>query len=511
MEDDSMPQNAILLVRLSPIPGEWEEGAENQEKRLRRRAELIGWKIGPAGTHVLIESQTSAYKRKPVLLPDGRTELRTIRPKFRLALDMLYDGRADGLIVDDLDRVARDARDLQDLIDVAEQRRMPVTAVSGKIDLSSDAGILAASVNVAVANKSSRDTARRVANGHRASAERGRPRAGGRYPPYGYERGFTRDGEPTLFIAEDEAAEICRWADAILGKSSLSWIARNANTRGVLTHSGTSKWQGTTIRQILRNPRIAGIAVHKGFETKGNWEAIIPDEKWRDVIRELSDPARKRGTTAPWSKAKNRGRPPVRLGSHIYRCGVEGCDQTLVSGGYGKYSAYVCPDGGIARKGAPVDELVTHRVTSWLSQPEAAFLLTQRDTGDLEAKLLHDESIRLRLRDAEVWSLYKAKTITADELREERSELSEQIAAVDDKLAAIGRAGIFDGIAGRPDAAEIWEGLSPERKRAIIKELVEVTILPVGPGSHYFDPHKVSIVFREEPPRKGDRRKRVRS
>src|SRR5258708_6350194 len=52
----------------------------------------------------------SAFKRRRIALPDGRAELRTVRPGFRRALAMLADGRADGLIALDLDRAMRDPR-----------------------------------------------------------------------------------------------------------------------------------------------------------------------------------------------------------------------------------------------------------------------------------------------------------------------------------------------------------------------------------------------------------------
>jgi site-specific DNA recombinase len=69
----------------------------------------------------------SAFKRRRIPLPDGRIELRTVRPGFRRALAML----ADGLIALDLDRAMRDPRDLEDLIDLVEQSspRIPVEPV----------------------------------------------------------------------------------------------------------------------------------------------------------------------------------------------------------------------------------------------------------------------------------------------------------------------------------------------------------------------------------------------
>jgi site-specific DNA recombinase len=68
------------------------------------------------------------------------------------------------LIPLDLDRAMRDPRDLEDLIDLIEQSspRIPVESVSGSLRLANDADVTVAQVMCAVANKASRDTARRA-------------------------------------------------------------------------------------------------------------------------------------------------------------------------------------------------------------------------------------------------------------------------------------------------------------------------------------------------------------
>ena len=163
------PRNAIILARLSDLRDDDERGADGQVSDGHDYARRIGWAIGPRLTHVIIENNeagsglrgVSAFKRRRIALPDGRAELRTVRPGFRRALAMLADGRADGLIALDLDRAMRDPRDLEDLIDLVEQSspRIPVESVSGSLRLANDADITLARVMCAVANKASRDTA----------------------------------------------------------------------------------------------------------------------------------------------------------------------------------------------------------------------------------------------------------------------------------------------------------------------------------------------------------------
>jgi DNA invertase Pin-like site-specific DNA recombinase len=112
-----------------------------------------------------------------------------VRPEFELLLRDLMNGVVEGIVVYDLDRLARRPTDLErviDLFDAAAKsgRRLWFATVHDKIDLSSPDGLTLARVMVAFANKSSRDTARRVASKHRATALTGRPIGGTR--PFGW-------------------------------------------------------------------------------------------------------------------------------------------------------------------------------------------------------------------------------------------------------------------------------------------------------------------------------------
>src|SRR5690606_18878142 len=211
---DMTPERAVLLLRISYRKpedededqmsdadrrrAEFSKGIGRQEEDARALAARLGWQIAK----VIPEDDTSAFKRRKIKLPDGSTALRTVRPGFRAALAGLASGEYDGLIADDLDRVARDPRDLEDLIDVRDPRRprIPVESVTGSLRLANDADVTMARVMVAVANKSSRDTARRVARKHEELAAEGKPGGGG-FRGYG----FTEQYE----VIQDEARILC--------------------------------------------------------------------------------------------------------------------------------------------------------------------------------------------------------------------------------------------------------------------------------------------------------------
>ena len=72
---------------------------------------------------------------------------------------------------------------------------------------------------------------------------------------------------------------------------------------------------------------------------------------------------------------------------------------------------------------------------------------------------------------------------------------------VDRQIAAAARGSVLPELAGGPDPAEVWAKLDFDRRRAVLKVLVEVTILPARrgrrpgwrPGEPYFDPSSVRI------------------
>jgi DNA invertase Pin-like site-specific DNA recombinase len=231
----------------------------------------------------------SAFKRRKIVTPSGRTEWRVYRPGFRSVLDDIASGRAAAVMAEDLDRACRDPRDLEDLVDVIREHKANARSLSGSLTLTSggtDAEHLTARIMVAVANKSSADTARRVAQARQRQAEHGTFGGGGR--PYGY----ARDG---MTLVPAEAAEITRAAGAVLAGTSLKAVARDLRDRHVPTVSD-AKWCSATIRNILLRPRNAGIAVHHGAETgPASWPAILPEEQWRAVVALLTDPGRATG------------------------------------------------------------------------------------------------------------------------------------------------------------------------------------------------------------------------
>jgi len=455
------------------------DGVLDQERRCREQAKRLGWTVGK----VIIENDTSAFKRRVITLPNGRRELRTVRPGWRQMLDMLATERADGLIALDLDRSARDPRDLEDLIDVVEARvpRIPVDSVTGSLRLGNDADITMARVMVAVANKASRDTARRVA------AARQRQAAQGKYGGGSRAYGFEPDGKT---VRPDEAAEIVNAARAILAGVSLREVTADLRRRAVPTVYGRA-WSTTTVRGMLLSARLAGFKVYKGQEVgPAEWPAILEESTWRALAALLDDPARR---TTP-------GPAPKWLGSLIFRCWKCG-GPASVGGGRAYNPTYQCREqtSHFRRVARPVDDLVAQVIIARLARPDAAVLLT--DSPDVDAAALSREANAARSRLDVLARLFGTGTIDLRQFREGTAAARADLEQAESALATSAPRDALAGVAGRADAATIWDRLDLGRKRSIVKLLVDVVLLKGGrggrlPGGGYFDPSTVQITWK---------------
>lgn len=283
-----------LLVRISDDPDGLEKGVERQEADGRAFAAERNIDI----VKVFKENDTSAFKKRTITLPSGEKVLRVIRPEFRKTLTFFQQGGADVLIAYDLDRATRDPRDLEDLIDAKVLHGFGVLSVTGSLRLDNDSDIAMARVLVAMANKSSADTARRVARASRQQAEEGTWH-GGR-APFGY-----RMGDSTLTIIPEQALLLNEAAQRILAGETTFKITKDWNARGLRTQRG-NLWMPRTLNISLRNPALKGIrtyfpvlpngsrAPEPLVEREGNWTPVIAPDIWQKMNDVLDARAEKR-------------------------------------------------------------------------------------------------------------------------------------------------------------------------------------------------------------------------
>ena len=99
-------------VKSRSKPGEMrlsEKGITRQKEDITELAGRLGGEV----VELYPENDTSAYKKRRIRLPNGRSVWRVYRPEFRRMLADYEDGKIDGIIFYDIDRLARQPRDLK--------------------------------------------------------------------------------------------------------------------------------------------------------------------------------------------------------------------------------------------------------------------------------------------------------------------------------------------------------------------------------------------------------------
>jgi site-specific DNA recombinase len=498
---------ADLYLRMSDLRGE--DTFEAREAKLRGLAARLGWDVG----RVVVENDltvtrngngrsrpASAFKRKRIVTPSGRTELRTVRPGFRAVLDDLMTGRAGAVLAEDLDRACRDPRDLEDLIDAAAARGASARSISGSLTLTAggtDAEVTMARMMVAVGNKESRDKVRRVAEQRQRTAENGAYHGGPR--PFGYRHDPDAPKyHKTLIVVEPEAAEIRAAAVAVLARAgdpdagdSLRGIARSLRDRGVPTVTG-AKWSAELLREVLRKPAVAGLAVHKRSATGDNpdglhpagWPAILTRDDWETLREILRDPGRR----------TSHANAPRWLGTGIYLCGPCQAPSLTARGGPGRRPGYVCRNGAhLRRNAAATDAYVGMHVVERLNRDDAADLLRPAPRPGTDVAALRAEQKRIEAARDSRARLHAAGDLTDDDLVAASRYARQRLAEIRDQLDTSGEPDPLAEFRGQPDAQRVWDGLPLERKRAVLRALAVVTLLPAARRGRGFDPDSVRV------------------
>jgi len=438
-----------------------------------------------------------------------------VRPEFELLLADLDSGVVEGIVVYDLDRLARRPQDLERVIDIYDKtakngRTLWFATVHDKIDLSSPDGLTLARVMVAFANKASRDTARRVAAKHRATALTGRPVGGTRPFGWNWTDGRTavtlRDGRVVAIghrqhvVNEDEAAIIRQAATDILLGVSLGSICRDFNERGVRTTRG-NEWRPGPLRLMLESPRLAGYRVHRGTFlpnregtgfVRGEWDPVLDERTWQEVFEKLSSrsgqPARSDANRTYLLSGLLRcsecmgplsGNARKDMG-HSYACKVR-------NGAGGRAGC-----GKVACAGPAVDQLIRRlvrerMVVSTVNLPDAPWpgeedlAAAKLQMADLVPRLTETSGDARRLIGAQF-------SVLSDRVEHMRMQRARWLT---DRGKHVRRATV---------GPEQFDGMTVEKQRAYVQgELTAIVVRPATRRGNRFDYSRLSMVWRETP------------
>jgi len=444
--------------------------------------------IDPETVVWYVDNDRSAWKKKkvPVTDTEGRKYegYRVERPHWSQALADLRNGAIQTLGVTNLDRLARDPRDLEDAIEVVEHYA-PARVVSltgGDVDLTTDNGRMSARFLVAMAQKSSADTARRVRDKHLSNAQSGKPVGGTR--PFGWK---ADKRTPDLV----ESTLIWQAAQELLEGLGTNTIARQWNEVGVTTSRGR-QWSGQLVRQVLLSPRVAGWRIHQervavgtdGQQVRGQWAPILSDAEHDAVVAALVHP-------------ETRQRVPRRNARHYLltgtaRCGV--CNRPLYGNASGHKPGaayyYQCSGFGhsVAASGTALDHLVTRLVLDRL----AAEQLHEPVVAEFEGE---ERLAVVVAKIEELMAAYRGDVLPADVVFPQVKELGAERDRLLDEQRAIASVVALPAVSSMDRGA--WEDMDTERQRGVVERLLDaVLVAPATKRGNTFDVSRVSVVWR---------------
>jgi site-specific DNA recombinase len=463
-------RKAVIYTRISNDRTGAGLGVERQEQECRSLADRLRWTVVACHS----DNDLSAYSGKP-------------RPGYQAMLADLRAGTANAVVAWHTDRLhRRSGRDksgsLDEYIDLCQANDIPTQTVqAGALDLSTASGRMTARIHAAVARHDVEHQIERQVSARRQAARDGRWQGNKR--PYGY----GSDGM-TVVPAEREAVI---WAcGQILSGMSLSATAKALNSRGLFSSTGRP-WDARTLRRMLLRPRNAGLSEYKGdIAGTAQWPALVDETTWQGVKAVLTDDSRR---TAP-------GGPPRWLGTNLYRCH---CGQLVLSkarGGPYKMAVYSCSAGAhLSRNAAEVDAYVRDVAIAVLVERGRGLLVPEG--ADEHLAELHTQDAALAAKLAELGRAYGDGKIDLAALEAGNARIRDQRQSITAELSALARGSILSGVADAGDVAKAFDACDLSRKRAIVAELMTVTLKrsrrgrPAGwtPGVSYFDPASVEI------------------
>lgn len=399
------------------------------------------------------------------------------RPAYLKLREAMQEREIDMVLVYSMDRLHRNMRELVEWIDLSIETGIGILAVSGgRMDLSTPEGRFHAHIYTAFSTAERDKVRQRIQRKHLELA------AAGAWPGrrvYGYLADAT--------IVPEEKTIILEMADRVLAGEGYTSIARDLNGRDVSTLGG-GNWTASTIRNILRAPRLAGWRVHRGEAVaQGSWEPIL--------TRELSAVLQAKLAPGRSGHTGGRGRATKKLLTGVLLCGLCGAGMVGGFGGRTKVPNYRCPrnEGALACGRMTI---VAAKAEEFLMQAACAALdvAVEQDIAQFDDGLWLRQSKELTLRAEEAGRAFGAGLIGLETLIAAQEQIRQEQARLDPPRVDRSPTTRVTGDQLRAN----WSGMPiHERREILLGTLGKVRILPVRitKGQRRFDPERFDITW----------------
>jgi len=411
---------------------------------------------------------------------------------------------------------SRSARDLEAFVSLRKACRDSGVAYAYKgrrYDLSQSDDAFRASLDALLAEREATDIRDRNLRTVRRNAENGRPH--GRVP-YGYRRVYDessgaligqtpyREGSKVLL---KEAQVLHDAVHALLNGVTLRQICRDLNARGVPSPRTPRKvtleqnpagvvtwWEQSTLRQLLKNPTIAGRRVHRGEDIgPAAWDPIIDYGTWLRLRNLLDDPSRLTVTNP-------RGPAPRHLLSGIAKCGECDARMKAATNLSRMPRAYTCRTEGCMKVTVTadrVDERVEAVVLALFARPDFRAALSSAyrrreeaaDSGPDVASLIAEKETEL----AEVEALREEGVLTLRAYAAETKRIETAIEALRSQEIAVVTSPAIRRLLAAATLEKGWEDAGLGDRREIVRTLLRVTVKRATVKGRRFDPDRLVV------------------
>ena len=399
------------------------------------------------------------------------------RPAYAKMLTDIRDGAVGAVVAWDLDRLHRRPIELESFMALADDKHLALATVSGDVDLSTAQGRLVARLKGSVAAHEIEHKKARQRRAARQKAERGEPN---------WTRAFGYSGD--THQPDPHTAPLVKQAySAVLAGASLGDVCRTFNDAGAYTLSGRP-WTSETLTKFLRKPRNAGLRAYRGEITgKATWPGLVDEDTWRAAQTVMEAPERKPGR-------KSVRRHLLTGVAHCGKCGHYLCASYRTD----RRIVYVCKAcHGVSILGDNLVPIVYDIVSGRLAKPDAVDLLKAEQHDTAEAERLRVEANTLTAELDAIGVERAEGLLTGRQAKIATDRINEKLAAIRHRQADQERLRVFDGIPlGKPEVSSAVESLSPDRFRAVLDVLMEITVLPTGKSGRVFNPERVQVDWR---------------
>jgi DNA invertase Pin-like site-specific DNA recombinase len=475
--------------------------------RLRRAVIYARVSQDRSGNFRSVEEQISENKREverhddwylgPIIRDDAISASRYATKDRKGYQELLLELReGDVLVIWEPSRAGRKLEDWVELRKLCETRGVLLCAGGQVLDMAKSGDRFNAGMRYVYAEHEADQSRERSLRALNANVAAGRPHSP---PPFGYRLTRDENGRPTPREVDGkpmhwephpkEAPIFLEMVNRVLAGETIHSVYVDFSHRGVRGKRGgemsTAHWLN-----LLRSPTMAGMRVHKGqIAAPGTWPGLITMEQHEQLMAIFLDPRR----------PKMRGSAPKYLLAGVAKCGT--CGGPMKSGARHDRVYYICRD---RRSPFRSDEMLEARHASRETKLADAVVLEVLHTYMADDALCEELLTALsgdnagaadfldqaRRKEAYLQGFIESAMdpeagISPQTLAMMERKLRPEIEALRDK-ARVSAAPVNSPalkFLSADDRAAHWEGLDINGQKAILRDMFDIRIYPIGQGN----------------------------